>query len=91
MNSVLTGQFAWRRRQATTVQRPSHQHKAHLFSGALEHLHITILHHLLMALLCHHKGTICRFHLNESITGWTTLRDGKVYSLNDQKESIFFG
>lgn len=71
----LTGQFAGRWRQAAAIQSSPHQHKAHLFGGALEHLHIAVLHHLLVAFLRHHERTVGRLHLNEGITGRTTLED----------------
>lgn len=77
IESSLTGKLAGRRGEAATVQGSSHQHNAHLLCGALEHLHVTILHGLFMALLGHHKRLVRRLHLDESISRGSTLQGGQ--------------
>lgn len=73
----LTWKLAGWRGEAAAVQGSSHQHDAHLLCGALEHLHVSVLHGLFMALLGHHKRLVRGLHLDESITRGTPLREGE--------------
>lgn len=74
MNCSLTGKFAGWRWEAAAVQGPSHQHDTHLLCGALEHLHVPVLHRLFMTLLGHHKSLVRWLHLDEGITRGPTLQ-----------------
>ena len=73
MRRKPTGQLAGRGREAAAVEGPSHQHDAHLLRGALEHLHVAVLHGLLVALLGHHEGLVRGLHLDEGVARGTAL------------------
>lgn len=60
-------------------ERASHQHQAHLLGAAGEHLHVAAVrptltsHHMLVKPLRGLKCALCRSHLDEAVTRWTTL------------------
>lgn len=71
---TLTGKLAGRRGEAAAVQGSPHQHNAHLLCGALEHLHVPVLHRLFVALLGHHERFVGGLHLDEGVARGPTLQ-----------------